>query len=145
MKKFSVAIIMTIILIFSVGATQISASSWHKGTPRALRGSWRSKMTKSNDYHNKYHWVYTYFKIAPNEVIGAYSTQSDSLGIINPKYKYIGNHTYKIKGRWMGKTVWTIKKVNSQKIRFNLFGNKYTNFYKYSGIRSKHTFYPYPL
>lgn len=124
--------------------TTTQAAKWHKGTPKVLRGNWRTKMKKIKDGGKHHHWDYSYVKFTKSNAKGAYGTQTDGLGLTNAKYKSLGKNTYKVTGNWIGKQTWTIKKINSKKIRISMNGNKYSNFYKYSGKRSKNTFYPYP-
>ncbi|WP_203638650.1 hypothetical protein [Levilactobacillus wangkuiensis] len=94
MGKFSkIAVtVMTVLLVGGAVPTTASAAYWHKGTPKVLRGHWKSKSFNYNG--NKAHngWI-----VGKKTITSA----SESMPVQvwkNLKYKKAGKGTYKFKG-----------------------------------------------
>ncbi|GAX05156.1 hypothetical protein IWT25_00459 [Secundilactobacillus pentosiphilus] len=157
MKKICRTLLLLIMAlgIFSAANTQsASASSYHKGTPTALRGYWRTKIHKNYYNHGGHrdHWWGYFHAAIKSSNIRIDAVQGGAYGANKMSYRYAGNHTYYLKGKEeMGPgTVytlkWKIKKLSSNKIKLVLLGNKdikTMTYYKFSGRISKHTYYPY--
>lgn len=156
MKKICRALLLAVMAlgVFSAVNTQsASASSYHKGTPTALRGYWRTKMHKyRGGLHSSYYWGYSHLTIKKNSFRDA-GIQAGAEVPTKLSYRYLGHHTYYLKGsERMGKSMvspfkWKIKKINSKKLTTQDVinkGSKTTTWYRFSGQISKHTYYPYP-
>lgn len=88
-KLRSFVVLVTLVLGLSVlsPVTQTAqAASWHKGTPKALRGKWRVKHVSTSTEH---------LHITKSHV---YLYSSGPFNLKNVKYKKIGSHTYKVRG-----------------------------------------------
>lgn len=139
--------------IFLIGNTQqASASTYHKGTPTAVRGYWRTKMKKLSDGGNSYFWSYSFAKIKKN-YFSEVMMQAGGYSVGKLSYRYAGNHTYYVKGKAymgtlnLGVFNWKIKKISSKKLRtkdLTQSNSKYRTWYKFSGKISKQKGYPYP-
>ncbi|WP_054746511.1 hypothetical protein [Lentilactobacillus rapi] len=86
MKKTLLAL-ATVALALPLFGSTTKAASWHRGTPTALRGYWKS-------YNRSLHHTFTY-KITKTS---AYATGFDPDYIKNTRYKYLGHHYYVING-----------------------------------------------
>lgn len=92
MKRWKVllgTIALSLGLLFAVsGSNQASAASWHKGTPKALRGKWRDP----NEHSSRI--------IFNQKTIAFYSKEefSGKFGIPawHVKYKIVGHYKYKL-------------------------------------------------
>ncbi|WP_054655979.1 hypothetical protein [Lentilactobacillus kisonensis] len=74
-------------LLFVVEASNnVSAATWHKGTPNAIRGHWKSKKERA---------ITTYATIGKNYY---HEMANDPNYLNNTQYKYIGHHIFKING-----------------------------------------------
>ncbi|MFT8994428.1 hypothetical protein [Lentilactobacillus hilgardii] len=75
--------------VFASSNQSTSAASWHRGTPKALRGSWthKDKAPLGSDAitvtRNKLDWA---------------SSGMQAHNIRNPRWKYLGNRKYVIDG-----------------------------------------------
>lgn len=97
-RTFLIAALLSAGLNFSATNSDVQAAHWHKGTPVALRGHW-----KSNKYRLYGCWNYntsTISKHMLNTMVHAIGSSSDATRptVWSPKYKYLGNHLYTIKG-----------------------------------------------
>lgn len=86
MKKTLLAL-ATVALALPLFGSTTKAASWHRGTPTALRGYWKS-------YNRSLHHTFTY-KITKSS---AYATGFDPDYIKSTRYKYLGHHYYVING-----------------------------------------------
>ncbi|PTM21232.1 hypothetical protein DA798_11360 [Lactobacillus sp. PFC-70] len=84
---------MTVLLVGGTVPATASAATWHKGTPRGLRGSWKRSY---NDRGNK---VTMHFKIKAKSINLSRPGWANEKWI-NLKYKKVGSGTYKIKGTY---------------------------------------------
>ncbi|MCI1554363.1 MAG: hypothetical protein LKH74_10625 [Levilactobacillus sp.] len=95
MGKFS-KVAMTAMLVLLVGGavpTTASAATWHKGTPKALRGNWK------RSYNDRGSKVTIHFRIKSKSMDisrPGWAVESWS----NLKYRKVGAGTYKIKGTY---------------------------------------------
>jgi hypothetical protein len=75
--------ILTAVTLAGVGTlsttTSVNASAWHKGTPKAMQGTWK------NEYHQK-------FKVTKSGL--AYGGK---VGTVKTTYKVAGHHKYQLK------------------------------------------------
>ncbi|GEO69263.1 hypothetical protein [Levilactobacillus acidifarinae] len=134
--------------------TTANAATYHKGTPTAVRGWWRTKMKKVHYGHGKYLWTYTTMHVTKNRISGAFGTQSDhyeikklysytaskknNLFIVDGTYT-LGNTDYFEAFHPLSKKKLETASINSKGI---IDGTIYT-WYKFSGKASSKTFYPY--
>ena len=75
-----------------------NAASWHRGTPKAIQGKWQTA-----GYKGKYHMltsVHIGKKIISSGEVGLDGVGDIAWPIVSSKaeYKYLGHHTYQIKG-----------------------------------------------
>jgi hypothetical protein len=101
-KTFLVTAALSAGLCFGMTTTNTQAASWHKGTPAALRGHWTS-----HKYWQYGYWNYNTSVISKHmldSMIHAIGSSSDAImpTIWRPKYRYLGNHLYTIKGMGLG-------------------------------------------
>ncbi|KRK89550.1 hypothetical protein [Lentilactobacillus sunkii] len=84
-------------------STTANAASWHKGTPSALRGKWKTKPWTQSGYKYDYRSFISAHKII-SEVRGLNGGPSDMAAptVQHARYKYLGNHLYKFKGTSLG-------------------------------------------
>ncbi|MCY9806140.1 hypothetical protein OXT66_01090 [Lentilactobacillus senioris] len=153
MKKKIIGSLALMLGLTLGGLTQINQpaadASWHKGTPKAIKGHWRSKLNKININNSQHLWSYKALtftgKKAKSDVI-----QGNHFIMSRPKYKYLGHGTYKIVETYhnslmyKNKVSWYAHKVNAHKILFKMGSSSYDTYYKFSGKVSKRSFYPYP-
>lgn len=67
-------------------STPVHASTWHRGMPKALRGTWRAPHDKI--FHSTIVNGANYSRVYSNDP-----------GFLNrTKYRYLGNHYYKVSG-----------------------------------------------
>lgn len=85
MKK-TIITILAAISIFGFTATEAQASTWHKGMPKKMRGTW--KVPHDKIFHSGAKIGKNYYHFCAND--------PDYLN--NTKYKYLGNKIYKING-----------------------------------------------
>ena len=82
---------MTVLLVGGTVSTTASAATWHKGTPKALRGKYQGKRTSSvQGFGPAYTLTAKKFDISE-------SNMPDQL-VTHLKYKKIGTHLYRLKG-----------------------------------------------
>ncbi|WP_057878191.1 hypothetical protein [Levilactobacillus paucivorans] len=95
MGKFSKIAVtaVTVLLVGGAVPTTASAASWHKGTPKALRGSWK-RSYKQNGAKQTIH-----FKVTAKS-IAEYRTGWASTNLTNVKYQKVSAGTYKLKGTY---------------------------------------------
>lgn len=84
-------IAVTCLMGFVLTQTNANASSWHKGTPKVLRGTYQGKRTRSAE---GFGYVY---KVTQKSFTAQYSNSSP-IRIVNLKYKYIKHHVYHFRG-----------------------------------------------
>lgn len=125
------AMIITALLTAGLGigaaSTPVNASSWHKGSPKFLVGSWRTK--RYNFQHHKYRDHF----FASNRGFAMVFGRGNGFGVTKSmKYKYLGNRTYKLVNHYSsggyGNT--TVKLSKNKKV-LHLRGDKHL-FYKIS-------------
>ncbi|MCT3393094.1 hypothetical protein [Lentilactobacillus hilgardii] len=126
MNKSALILTASLILGFGMGTTTTSsqAASWHKGTPAALKGVWRTHRdkiaTKTYEYYilkikgTKIH------DISVESHQGSITEDVGPMYVHNVHYRYRGNHTYQIKAKNdIGNTAMQlrIRWINRYKIR----------------------------
>ncbi|CAJ1224640.1 hypothetical protein [Lactiplantibacillus xiangfangensis] len=113
MKKFKTALIVIIAMISfvtvsSLNSTTAQAATWHKGTPKVLRGKWRIKHVSTRVDR---------LKVTKKRV---YLYSSGPFHLKNIKYKKTGAHSYKVRGYEYtylhAKTTISFKKIKGHKI-----------------------------
>ncbi|KAL3951591.1 hypothetical protein [Lentilactobacillus hilgardii] len=135
-------------------ANTANASAWHKGTPVAIRGWWRTKMKKIRLSHGKYLWTYATMHVMKNKISGADGTQSDGYEITSPSFYISTNlpHTYAIIGYLSPGHVGYLeayalngpKKLQTAELnREGRVTDVIYQWYKFSGKASNKNFYPY--
>lgn len=95
------------------GNQQVSASSWHKGTPSALRGTWKTRPKHFGSgrfagYRVDTTYITKYTLSSKDHVLNG-PTDVGSVLAFHAHYKYLGHHLYKFKGTSYGtlkSTVW---------------------------------------
>ena len=89
-KSILVSLALTASLFAGVGATSTTANaaSWHKGMPKALQGTWKTKYSKAFGTSFK-------LKIGKNY---AHAQGLDPDYLNNTHYRYLGHHEYKVNG-----------------------------------------------
>lgn len=95
MGKFSKIAVtaMTVLLVGSAVPTTASAASWHKGTPKALRGSWKRSYSQNGTKGT------IRFKVTA-KAISQSQTGWANTSLTNIKYRKVGAGTYKLKGTY---------------------------------------------
>ncbi len=78
-------------LLFNVNA---EASTYHNGTPKALRGCWYAGQKTYLEYWSKHSGMNT---LQYSGTYGGYY-KSSPYGLTYMKYKYLGYHTYQLTG-----------------------------------------------
>jgi len=161
--KLHMKFILTIALLavgITIGGTglteQANASNVYSGTPKAIRGWWRTKMHKvSYRWHGKkkYTWDYQTMHILKTKIRGAYGTQADSYGIndmVHLTTTTEGIKVYTLGGNeWIADEIVFSNYVRSGNKLVTYSGTKsgnvkdLTTWYKFSGKASKKTYYPY--
>lgn len=93
-----------------LGSESISAhaANWHKGTPTSLQGKWRTKwhvidkgVSQGRELSNISRKNVVSLDVSKTKLKGHYNTVTD-MGMpdaIGASYKYLGNHSYQIKGK----------------------------------------------
>lgn len=136
MKKWKLSlgtVALSLGLLFNLGSlNNVSASSWHKGTPSALRGKWRAKTFKEAGSRYFDRCVITKGRINTTEV-GLGSAPSDGVtpAMWNLRYKYLGNHLYKFSGLTLGPqkaNCWIKWRSHNHILIKILKGQKYDNY-----------------
>lgn len=83
---------MTVLLMGGTVSTTASAATWHKGTPKTLRGNWKGKT-----------FTYNGVKVRGVWVVGKKTIRSESPTMPgqtwkNLRYHKVGKGVYKVKG-----------------------------------------------
>lgn len=87
LKSFVIIVISVVGLSTLVPITQTAqAATWHKGTPKVLRGKWRVKHVSTSTER---------LQITKSRV---YLYSAGSFNLKNVKYKKTGAHSYKVRG-----------------------------------------------
>ena len=125
------------------GDQTAQAATWHAGTPKALRGHWHGRMTKTQLGHGKYIWNYSYITISKRAFAGRH-TQFDAWGAQHPKYRKLGPNAWVIKGKYITPIAYTVRKCGARAITIkgHWQGATTSTFAKFSGRMNRHTFYP---
>ncbi|AQW20749.1 hypothetical protein PL11_001870 [Lentilactobacillus curieae] len=91
MKKTVLALLVSAGLFggLTITSANTEAATWHQGTPKALRGTWK---TKPNRFFGNV--VFT-IRIGKNY---SHAMGSDPDFLNKVKYQYLGHHYYKIRG-----------------------------------------------
>lgn len=136
---------LTVLLMSSTVATTANAATWHKGTPKALRGKWAHSVKKLQKYVDGKGVGTKQIYCDKNEFSFAYYKKNKPLfpmyGLTNTKYKKISTTKYLLKGVFgnsgMSSTepntrLQIVKKGNKIKYKYSPSGhNKYSKwFYK---------------
>lgn len=102
-KAMIATALLTAGLGFGAASTPANAASWHKGTPSALRGKWKTKPWKAYGYWYDSRSTITKKGISTTEH-GFGKAPSDSMPPLlwSTTYKYLGNHLYRINGLTLG-------------------------------------------
>lgn len=134
MKKWRIIlgmIALTLGIIFTISISNpASASSWHKGTPSAIRGSW--KHPKTVVYKGQKQQLGDYMNISKYSMnFGALGR--DGVGFKVTKFKTIKSHVYRVAcyndmNSSKNLTYFIFKKVSKNKIIQN-YGNRYAMTY----------------
>lgn len=128
MGKITVAT-MTALLVGGTVSTTASAATWHKGTPKALRGTWKRSY---NDRGNK---VTIQLAIASKSInIDRPGWAAESWS--NLKYQKVGAGTYKIKGTYRNGGSLTKKNSHMKLMKKNgkvTYKNSWSSSYSYLG------------
>ncbi|APR07649.1 hypothetical protein FAM21834_01531 [Lentilactobacillus parabuchneri] len=94
MKKWKVllrTVALSLGLIFAIGSSNnVSAATWHKGTPKALRGTWK----RGSDNGNNKWMIYQVYK--SSYVFGWMGMSAEKVTGI--KYRVLGNFKYELVG-----------------------------------------------
>lgn len=92
MKVKAIATTATLLIGLGIGlvytSSSANAATWHRGTPKALRGNWRDS-THKVWFHIRKSEIDMYNSYTPGGKFGQ--------GYNRLKYKYVGHHTYKFK------------------------------------------------
>lgn len=154
---FGTILMVTGLMIGGIGSTeQANASKVYPGTPKAIRGWWRTKMHKVSYRQNgkkKHYWDYQTMHILKTKIRGAYGTQADSYGVNDMAHITTvieGTKVYTMGGNeWIAnETVISDylrsgKKLSTFQLTKSGDAKDLTTWYKFSGKASKETFYPY--
>jgi len=120
---------MTVLLVGGAVPTTASAATWHKGTPRALRGNWKRSY---NDCGSK---VTINFRIKSKSMSVSrpdWAVESWS----NLKYQKVGASTYKIKGTYRNGSMLTEKNSHMKLVKKSgkvTYKNSWSSSYSYLG------------
>lgn len=109
-----------------LNSQKVNASAWHKGAPNFLKGSWRTKKYKFQNQTYRDHFF------ASNKGFGMVFAGGTGFGVTKSmKYKYLGNHTYKLVNHYESGYGNTKIKVSRNKRVLHLRGDNHL-FYKIS-------------
>ncbi|MFD1125988.1 hypothetical protein ACFQ22_11560 [Lentilactobacillus raoultii] len=97
--------------------TSAQASTYHRGTPKALRGCWYSGKKSYLEYWAN-HTGMNQLQYSPT--YGGY-LKADPYGLTYVKYKYLGYHTYRITG-WTYSTSQDFREIapTSERYTYNV-------------------------
>ncbi|MCH4165104.1 MAG: hypothetical protein LKF37_10060 [Lentilactobacillus diolivorans] len=128
--KGSIAGLVTVSFIGAgllLDAQQVNAASWHKGAPDFLKGSWRTKKYKLQGQKYRDHFF------ASDKGFGMVFAGGTGFGVTKSmKYKFLGNHTYKLVNHYAAGSYGNTKiKVSENKRVLHLRGDSHL-FYKIS-------------
>ncbi|WP_252904302.1 hypothetical protein [Secundilactobacillus silagei] len=84
----SLALTASLFAGVGVTSTTANAAGWHKGMPKALQGTWKTKYSKAFGTSFK-------LKIGKNY---AHAQGLDPDYLNNTHYRYLGSHKYKVTG-----------------------------------------------
>lgn len=105
--------------------SNVSAHTWWDGTPKAVRGSWRTK----NVYSNYMGVNHATFKATAHKVEFAYSASSN-ITLRKPYWRKVGPRSYTVHGEWLRDGGYdhriTIKKLGYGYIRAYFDGQSIT-------------------
>ncbi|MCT2899024.1 hypothetical protein EFM54_08540 [Lentilactobacillus buchneri] len=81
LTKLATSLILATTLtgVGALSTTPVKAASWHKGTPKVMRGTWK------NEYHQ------------PFKVIKSGLNYGGKVGTVKTTYKLAGHHKYQLK------------------------------------------------
>ncbi|AYM01487.1 hypothetical protein [Levilactobacillus yiduensis] len=131
MGKFSKAAVtaMTVFLVGGTVSTTASAATWHKGTPKALRGNWK------RSYNDRGSKVTIHFRIKSKSMnIGRPGWAAESWSSL--KYQKVGAGTYKIKGTYRNGGTLTKKNSHMKLVKKSgkvTYKNSWSSSYSYLG------------
>jgi len=92
MQKWGQIMIVALTTVTVGGAAATAhAATWHKGTPKALRGNWQ------RSYRDQGTKIVMHFKVQA-QTIHLSRVKSAATTWTNLSYQKVGKHTYKLKG-----------------------------------------------
>ena len=110
-------------------STTASAATWHKGTPKALRGNWK------RSYNDRGSKVTIHFRIKSKSMsISRPGWAAESWS--NLKYQKVGAGTYKIKGTYRNGGMLTEKNSHLKLVKKSgkvTYKNSWSSSYSYLG------------
>lgn len=120
---------MTALLVGGSISTTASAATWHKGTPKALRGTWK------RSYNDRGTKVTIRVDIASKSInIGRPGWAAEKWS--NLKYQKVGAGTYKVKGTFRNGGSLTKKNSHMKLMKKNgkvTYKNSWSSSYSYLG------------
>lgn len=107
-------------------AQSASAHTWRSGTPKAIRGYWRTRQVWIPAYQFSTHAA---FKAKAHSVTFAY-TQAAPFHLTGTSWRKSGSHSYTVHGQWPGDYYQehrlTVKKLSRHLIRVYIDGSSAT-------------------
>lgn len=120
---------LAVLLMSSTVATTANAATWHKGTPKALRGSWK------RSYNDRGSKITIKFRIKSKSInIDRPGWASESWS--NLKYHKVGSGVYKIKGTYRDGGMLTQKNSHMKLVKKAgkvTYKNSWSSSYSYLG------------
>lgn len=127
-RKITVAV-MTTLLVAGAVPTTANAATWHKGTPKALRGNWK------RSYNDRGTKVTIHFDIKSKSMsIDRPGWASENWS--NLKYQKVGSGTYKLKGTYRDGGMLTKKNSHMKLVKKSgkiTYKNSWSSSYAYLG------------
>lgn len=136
-KTMITTALLTAGLGIGAASTTANAANWHKGTPSALRGKWKTKAYYYYDGTGRDYRTYITRHSIISEIHGLNGGTSDQGNplVQHCSYKYVGHHLYKFKGTSLGTVPSTClikwKSHNHIIIKPWSFKNKVLSYYRY--------------
>ena len=153
MKKFLLGLLIPVAVV-SVSSVSANAAKVYDGTPRAIRGYYRTKMHKTYFGHHKYYWNFRTLHITGSQISEDYGAQTDQALVYRLAHSNLSKHDFVLAGRYvpmggespaylayMHKTKKTLKVDYFDESGSKVTGH--TTYYKFSGKTSKVRNYPY--
>jgi len=113
--------------ILGNGTIPVHAASWHKGTPISVQGKWKTNWHSEEKKMPQERELVTItrksFNSTDQEKQPDGNTTEDiaAPNAIGASYKYLGNHTYQIKGKelFSGTSVIKVKRYSHNKLKIS--------------------------